>query len=118
MLLVIALSALGVVYGDLGTSPLYALRETFHGHHAIPVTSTNVFGVLSLTFWSLMLVVTIKYLVFVLRADNRGFNVGLECSPASATCAPTPPGVHALMVLLRKLIEQQLADPSCAGFKN
>ncbi|MCL5997837.1 MAG: potassium transporter Kup [Chloroflexi bacterium] len=68
----LALAALGVVYGDIGTSPLYALRECFHGLHAIAPTPDNVLGVLSLIFWSLIVVVTVKYLVFVLRADNRG----------------------------------------------
>jgi len=68
----LGLAALGVVYGDIGTSPLYALREAFHGQHAMPVTPTNVLGVLSLIFWSLVVVISIKYLVFVMRADNRG----------------------------------------------
>jgi KUP system potassium uptake protein len=71
-LMVLALGALGVVYGDIGTSPLYALRECFHGPHSIPVTETNVLGVLSLIFWSLVIVISVKYLVFVMRADNRG----------------------------------------------
>jgi KUP system potassium uptake protein len=68
----LSLGALGVVYGDIGTSPLYAMRECFHGSHAVPPTPLNVLGVLSLIFWSLILVISIKYLVFVLRADNRG----------------------------------------------
>ena len=68
----LALSVLGVVYGDIGTSPLYALRESFHGTHGIPVTPGNVLGVLSLVFWSLVLVVTIKYHVVIIRADNKG----------------------------------------------
>jgi KUP system potassium uptake protein len=63
---------MGVVYGDIGTSPLYAIRECFHGPHAISLTRANVLGVLSLIFWSLILVISVKYLVFVLRADNRG----------------------------------------------
>ncbi len=67
-----ALGALGVVYGDIGTSPLYAVRECFHGLHAIAVTETNILGVMSLIFWSLMLVVTVKYVLFILRADNDG----------------------------------------------
>lgn len=69
---VLTLAALGVVYGDIGTSPLYALRECFSGTHAIPVTTENVLGVLSLIFWSLIVIVSIKYLVFVMRADNGG----------------------------------------------
>src|SRR5881394_1277848 len=68
----LALLALGVVYGDIGTSPLYALREAFHGQHGIPVTSGNVLGVLSLIFWSLLLIVTVKYHVVIIRADNKG----------------------------------------------
>jgi KUP system potassium uptake protein len=68
----LSMAALGVVYGDIGTSPLYALREAFHGSHAMTVTSANVLGVLSLIFWSLIIVVSVKYLVFVMRADNKG----------------------------------------------
>jgi KUP system potassium uptake protein len=67
-----ALGALGVVYGDIGTSPLYALRECFHGGHAVEPTPANVLGVLSLVFWSLIVVISIKYLAFVMRADNGG----------------------------------------------
>lgn len=69
---VLIVAALGVVYGDIGTSPLYALRECFSGVHAIPVTTGNVLGVLSMIFWSLIVTVSIKYLLFVLRADNEG----------------------------------------------
>jgi KUP system potassium uptake protein len=68
----LALAALGVVYGDIGTSPLYTMRECFHGPHAILATRANVLGVLSLILWSLLLIVSLKYLMFVLRADNRG----------------------------------------------
>jgi len=68
----LALLALGVVYGDIGTSPLYALRECFHGPHAVPPTVGNVLGVLSLVFWSLILVISVKYLGLILRADNHG----------------------------------------------
>lgn len=68
----LALAALGVVYGDIGTSPLYAIRECFHGPHAVAVNQGNVLGVLSLVIWSLVLVVSIKYVVVILRADNRG----------------------------------------------
>src|SRR5438128_10317946 len=68
----LALAALGVVYGDIGTSPLYAIRESFYGTHGIPVSPGNVLGVLSLVFWSLVLVVTIKYHIVIIRADNKG----------------------------------------------
>jgi KUP system potassium uptake protein len=70
---VFSLGALGVVYGDIGTSPLYAMREAFEGAgHELAVTESNVLGVLSLIFWSLILVITIKYLLFVMRANNNG----------------------------------------------
>jgi len=68
----LVIGALGVVFGDIGTSPLYAIRECFAGVHPIPVTQANVFGVISLVFWSLVVVVCIKYIIFLLRADNRG----------------------------------------------
>ena len=69
---VLAVAVLGVVYGDIGTSPIYALRECFAGKNPILVTTENVLGVLSLIFWTLILVISLKYMVFVLRADNRG----------------------------------------------
>lgn len=68
----LALGALGIVYGDIGTSPLYTIKECFHGVHAIAPSEANILGVLSLVFWSLVFVVTIKYLTFVMLADNRG----------------------------------------------
>ncbi|HET8655630.1 MAG TPA: potassium transporter Kup [Longimicrobiaceae bacterium] len=71
-LLYLSLGALGVVYGDIGTSPLYAFRESFHHLYGIAPTRENVLGVLSLIFWSLILVISIKYLLFVMRADSRG----------------------------------------------
>jgi KUP system potassium uptake protein len=71
-LALLSLAALGVVYGDIGTSVLYAVRESFHHTHGIHPTRDNVLGVLSLIFWALVLVISIKYAIFVLRADNRG----------------------------------------------
>jgi KUP system potassium uptake protein len=68
----LALAALGVVYGDIGTSPLYAVKEVFAGNHPIPVTVGNIYGSLSLFFWALVIVVSIKYVCFIMRADNRG----------------------------------------------
>src|SRR5881628_1784743 len=68
----LSLLALGIVYGDIGTSPLYAMRECFYGAHPVPLTQPNVLGVLSLIFWSLVIVVMIKYHIYVLRFDNRG----------------------------------------------
>jgi KUP system potassium uptake protein len=66
------LGALGVVFGDIGTSPLYALRETFIGHHPLPVDPSHIYGIISLIFWTMMLIVTVKYVGVILRADNRG----------------------------------------------
>ena len=71
-LAILSLAALGVVYGDIGTSPLYAIRECFHGTYAIETTRANILGVLSLVLWALLIVVTLKYLSLILRADNRG----------------------------------------------
>jgi KUP system potassium uptake protein len=71
-LALLTLGAIGVVYGDIGTSPLYALRECFHGIHGVAATHDNVLGVLSLIFWSLTLIISIKYILFVMRADNNG----------------------------------------------
>ena len=68
----LALAALGVVYGDIGTSPLYTMKEVFAGNHPIPLTPENVLGILSLILWALIIIVSIKYVVFVMRADNRG----------------------------------------------
>jgi KUP system potassium uptake protein len=83
----LSLLALGVVYGDIGTSPLYSMRECFEGIHAVPPTHANVLGVLSLIFWALVIVVTVKYHVYVLRADNNGEG-----------------GILALMALVRPVV--------------
>ncbi len=71
-LVVLALGAIGVVYGDIGTSPLYAMKEAFSPPHGVPLTKANVLGVLSLIFWSLNFLITFKYLSLMMRADNRG----------------------------------------------
>ena len=71
-LFLLAFGSIGVVFGDVGTSPLYTIKECFHGKHAIAPDPANVLGVLSLVFWSLTIVVSIKYVTFILRADNRG----------------------------------------------
>ncbi|TLU88039.1 MAG: potassium transporter Kup [Chlorobium sp.] len=68
----LSLAALGVVFGDIGTSPLYAVRECFHGEYGIPITQANVLGVLSLLVWALLLIVSLKYLTFIMKADNDG----------------------------------------------
>ena len=68
----LAIGAIGVVFGDIGTSPLYALKESFIGHHPLAVDQPHIFGVLSLIFWTMMLIVTVKYVLVILRADNDG----------------------------------------------
>ena len=64
---VLTLGALGVVYGDIGTSPLYAIRECFHHSHDLPLGTASVMGILSLIFWSLIIVISIKYILFILE---------------------------------------------------
>ena len=71
-LLKLAVGAIGIVFGDIGTSPIYAFRETFAGHHPLTPDRLHIFGVLSLVFWSMMLVVTLKYVSIIMRADNKG----------------------------------------------
>lgn len=68
----LVLGALGIVYGDIGTSPLYAIRESFHHSHGLPLNPENILGVLSLVVWALIIVVSIKYVLFVMQADNKG----------------------------------------------
>jgi KUP system potassium uptake protein len=68
----LTLAALGVVFGDLGTSPLYALQEAFHGANGVPTTPDNVVGVVSLFLWALFLIVSLKYVTVLMRADNHG----------------------------------------------
>jgi KUP system potassium uptake protein len=68
----LTLGALGIVFGDIGTSPLYALKECFHASHGLAITHNNILGLLSVIFWSITLVVSIKYIAFIMRADNNG----------------------------------------------
>src|SRR5699024_2806587 len=68
----LVLGAIGVVFGDIGTSPLYTMKEAFGGVHGMSVTEVNVLGVISLVTWSLVMVVAVKYVSFIMRADNRG----------------------------------------------
>ncbi len=68
----LAIGAIGIVFGDIGTSPIYAFRETFAGHHTLSPDQLHIYGVLSLIFWSMMIIVTIKYVMLIMRADNKG----------------------------------------------
>jgi KUP system potassium uptake protein len=96
---VLSLAALGVVYGDIGTSPIYALRESLHGSHGIETTTAAVLGVLSLIFWSLILVISIKYLGFVLMADNRGEGGIIALTALVIPRGEAPDGVRSILVL-------------------
>ena len=71
-MLKLAVGAVGVVFGDIGTSPLYAMRDTFAGHHRLPLDQFHIFGIVSLMFWSMMIIVTFKYVTVLMRADNKG----------------------------------------------
>ncbi|WP_159977925.1 MULTISPECIES: potassium transporter Kup [unclassified Novosphingobium] len=93
-----ALGAIGVVFGDIGTSPLYAMKESFVGHHPLVVDKPHIFGVLSLIFWTMMLIVTIKYVFIILRADNKGEG-----------------GSLALLALIRRELGENRLTPLIAG---
>ena len=95
----LAVTALGVVYGDIGTSPLYALRECFFGSHAVPPSYDNVLGVLSLVVYSLWFIISVKYVVVVMRADNQGEG-GILALTALISGEGTPRGSRALLVTL------------------
>ena len=68
----LVIGAIGIVYGDIGTSPIYAFRETFAGHHTLIPDRLHIYGVLSLIFWTMMIIVTLKYVTIIMRADNKG----------------------------------------------
>jgi KUP system potassium uptake protein len=96
----LSLVTLGVVYGDIGTSPLYALRECFYGPHAVAPTHDHVLGVLSLVFWALVIVISIKYLAFVLRADNHGEGGVLALTALATPIKPSGRSERSLLVLI------------------
>src|SRR5471032_1897411 len=93
-------AAVGVVYGDIGTSPLYTLKEVFTGGYGVQVNHDGVFGILALIFWSLVWVVSIKYVLFILRADNHGEG-GIMALTALARRAASPyPKLRSVLVIL------------------
>ncbi len=96
----LSLASLGIVFGDIGTSPLYALRECFSGPHAIAATPANILGVLSLIFWALILVISVKYQAFVLRADNRGEGGILALTALVAPLQRSPRARRSVLILL------------------
>jgi KUP system potassium uptake protein len=96
----LSLAALGVVFGDIGTSPLYAIRECFHGAYGIDVTRDNILGVLSLMFWALMIIVSIKYVTFIFRADNRGEGGVIALTALVQRITATPSRRRSLLIAL------------------
>lgn len=98
-LLLLTLAALGVVFGDIGTSPLYAMKECFNGPHAMAVTPENILGVLSLFFWAILIVVSVKYLMYVLKADNRGEGGILALMALALHHKPGKKTAYAIMIL-------------------
>ena len=96
----LTLAALGVVYGDIGTSPLYTLREVFAPHTGVPLDSVHVTGAVSVIFWALMLVVTLKYVLLILRADNHGEGGGLALAALAAQAVRDRPRLQAAVLLL------------------
>jgi KUP system potassium uptake protein len=96
----LSLAALGVVYGDIGTSPIYAMRESLHGVHGVDATQANVLGLLSLILWALVLVISIKYLVFVMRADNGGEGGMIALTALVTPASPKARRRHTVLVLV------------------
>ena len=95
-----ALAAMGVVFGDIGTSPLYTVKEVFGGHHPLPITADNVLGILSLVFWALTITVSLKYVVFIMRADNKGEGGIMALTALALRTANASPRVLWLMSAL------------------
>jgi KUP system potassium uptake protein len=95
----LAIGAIGVVYGDIGTSPLYAFKECFGGHHGLSIDEANVYGILSLIFWSVMLVVSFKYVTIILRADNGGEGGSLALLALVSNAVKTRVAVAAVTAL-------------------
>lgn len=96
----LTLAALGVVYGDIGTSPLYTVKEIFAPHTGITLNNTNIVGAISAIFWALMLVVTLKYVILILRADNRGEGGGLALTALAAQAVKHQPRLRGTLLLL------------------
>ena len=96
----LTLAALGVVYGDIGTSPLYAAKETFSAAHGIPLNTENVLGGLSTIFWALMIVVSLKYVILIMRAANKGEGGIMALLALASTAVKDRPRWHALILVL------------------
>ena len=96
----LTLGALGVVYGDIGTSPLYTMKEIFNPAGGIPLDAFHVVGAVSVIFWGLMMVVTLKYVLLILRADNRGEGGALALTALAANAVKSRPRLRHFLLLL------------------
>ena len=97
----LAMTALGVVFGDIGTSPLYTMKEVFSaGHHPIPVSHDNVYGILSLIVWGLIMIVSVKYVAFIMRADNRGEGGIMALLALASRSVADNPRKQAIIIML------------------
>src|SRR6202162_5097137 len=96
----LTLAALGVVYGDIGTSPLYAAKETFNPDHGIPLNTANVLGGLSAIFWALMIVVSLKYVILIMRANNKGEGGIMALLALASSAVKDHPRWYAQIMLL------------------
>ena len=96
----LTLAALGVVYGDIGTSPLYTVKEVFAPHTGVTLDTANIVGAISAIVWALMLVVTLKYVVLILRADNRGEGGGLALTALAARAVQQQPRMRKIVLML------------------
>ncbi len=95
----LSIGAIGVVFGDIGTSPLYSLKESFIGHHPLKVDQTHIFGVLSLVFWTMILIVTVKYVFMILRADNKGEGGSLALLALVSRCMTNTRWTYVMVML-------------------
>jgi KUP system potassium uptake protein len=96
----LTLGAIGVVYGDIGTSPLYAVKEVFAPYTGVPLDAPHLIGAVSVIFWALMLVVTLKYVILILRADNHGEGSGLALTALAAQAVKDRPALRQGLLLL------------------
>lgn len=96
----LTLGAIGVVYGDIGTSPLYTIKEIFAPHTGVPLDTAHLVGAISVVFWALMLVVTLKYVILILRADNNGEGGGLALTALAAKAVQSRPALRGSLLLL------------------
>ena len=96
----LSLAALGVVYGDIGTSPLYVMKTVFDPAHGLEITVNNIIGVISLIFWAIMMVVTVKYVSLILRADNHGEGGIMALLALASSSVSNNPKLHHILFMI------------------